>query len=75
MDTCFEVWLGPVVIRQLQNSFPKLLHHFIVLLAMYEDSNFSLSSQTLVIVFSIIAILGAVKCYLTVVLFWISGND
>ena len=42
---------------------------------MYEDSNFSLSSQTLVIVFSIIAILGAVKCYLTVVLFWISGND
>lgn len=39
---------------------------------MYEDSNFSLSSLTLGIVFLIIAILEGVKCYLIVVLFWIS---
>ena len=67
VDTWFEVWPGPVVFRQLLNSSPKLLHHFRVLLAVYEDSNFSPSSPTLVIVFLIIAILGGVKCYLTVV--------
>ena len=50
MARWFRVWLNPAVIRELPNSFPKLLHHFIFSPAMYEDSSFSTSSRTLVIV-------------------------
>ena len=32
--------------EELQNCFPKYLHHFTFLLAMYQEYNFSISSHT-----------------------------
>ena len=38
-------------LEELPNCFPKLLDHFISPPEAYEDSNFPISSQTLVIIF------------------------
>ena len=62
-----QLWYS-AIFEDLPNYFPKQLHRFIFPPLMYEDSNFSASLPTLVIVCLIIAILANVKWNLILVL-------
>ena len=63
-----------IFLRHCSTIFQSVCNHFTLLMAMYEGSNFSTSSLTVVIVslFIIIAVLVDVKLYLIVVLIFIS---
>ena len=64
---------GMVTVKDLQNCFPKMLHHFTILPPKHKNSNFSASVLTLVIiVLSTVIVLLGMKWYLIVILICIS---